>query len=233
MLLDVDGTLVDSNEAHANAWAQTLGEAGFDIDLDRIRPLIGVGGDRLVEHLTGIPRDAEQNAELGKARSKLFLAHWVRHVRPIAGARELVLRLRDEGIRYAIASAATPDELEPLLEIGKLSDLMDIKTTSGDVEQSKPDPEIVRAALDKLEAPNATTLMLGDTPWDIRAANHAGIGCIAVLTGGWAPLALTPAVAVFSSVLELAHQPIGRWASSGSGARIEDAARSSSFGVSK
>ena len=112
VLLDVDGTLVDSNDAHARAWAETLAEAGFEIELARIRPLIGMGGDRLIERLTGIARDAQQNADLGKRRSKVFLARWLQEVRPLPGARALVLRLRDEGYRYA-SRAREARRLEP------------------------------------------------------------------------------------------------------------------------
>jgi HAD superfamily hydrolase (TIGR01509 family) len=206
VLLDVDGTLVDSNAAHAHAWAQTLAEAGFDLELPRIRTLIGVGGDRLVEELTGIPRDAERNAELGERRSKLFLARWIRDVRPLPGARTLVEQLRDDGFRYAIASAAKPEELEPLLEIAHLEDLVDIKTTSGDVEESKPDPEVVRAAMKRLSARRETTVMVGDTPYDIEAATAAGVACIAVTSGGWQREALAGAIAVFSGPAELADR---------------------------
>jgi HAD superfamily hydrolase (TIGR01509 family) len=204
VLLDVDGTLVDSNAAHAHAWAQTLAEAGFDIDLPRIRTLIGVGGDRLVEELTGIPRDADRNAELNARRSKLFLERWIRDVRPLTGARTLVGRLHDDGYRYAVASAAKPEELEPLLAIADLTDLIDIKTTSGDVAESKPDPEIVKAAMKRLGAARETTVMLGDTPYDIQAATDAGIACIAVTSGGWQREALAGAIAVFGGPAEFA-----------------------------
>lgn len=204
VLLDVDGTLVDSNAAHAHAWAQALAEAGFDIDLPRIRTLIGVGGDRLVEELTGIPKDADRNAALGDRRSQLFLARWIRDVRPLPGARALVGRLREEGYRYAIASAAKPEELEPLLAIADLTDLVEIKTTSGDVEESKPDPEIVQAAMKRLDAERATTVMIGDTPYDIQAATDAGIASIAVTSGGWQREALAGAIAVFGGPGELA-----------------------------
>jgi HAD superfamily hydrolase (TIGR01509 family) len=212
ILLDVDGTLVDSNAAHAHAWAQALAEAGFDLELTRIRTLIGVGGDRLVEELTGIPRDADRNAELGARRSKLFLDRWIRDVRPLPGARALVGRLHDEGFRYAVASAAKPEELEPLLAIADLTDLIDIKTTSGDVEESKPDPEIVHAAMKRLGAQRESTVMVGDTPYDIQAATEAGIACIGVTSGGWQREALAGAIAVFSGPAELAVSITSRWA---------------------
>jgi HAD superfamily hydrolase (TIGR01509 family) len=204
VLLDVDGTLVDSNAAHAHAWAQALAEAGFDIDLPRIRTLIGVGGDRLVEELTGIPRDADRNAALNARRSKLFLERWIRDVRPLPGARTLVGRLHDDGYRYAIASAAKPEELEPLLALAGLTDLVEIRTTSGDVEESKPDPEIVRVAMKRLGAVPETTVMVGDTPYDIQAATDAGIACIAVTSGGWQREALAGAIAVFAGPAEFA-----------------------------
>ena len=204
-LLDVDGTLVDSNDAHAQAWAETLARHGFDIELPRIRRLIGMGGDRLVHELTGLARDSEANRTIGKERAQRFLERWLREVRPLPGARELVLRLRDGGYRYAIASAAKSEELTALLETAKIADLIEVATTSSDVEESKPDPETVETALAKLSGSRATAVMVGDTPYDVRAALDAGIACIAVTSGGWSPAELTGAIAVYAGPGELAR----------------------------
>src|SRR3954466_12779798 len=106
VLLDVDGTLVDSNDAHAHAWVEALEKHGHEISFARARQLIGMGGDRLVELVTGIPRDSHKNKRLGKDRSEVFAKHWLKAVRPLRGSRELVLRLRREGYQYALASAA-------------------------------------------------------------------------------------------------------------------------------
>src|SRR5262245_26235465 len=114
VLLDVDGTLVDSNDAHAHAWVEALGvEVGFA----RVRRLIGMGGDRLIEQITGLDRRSKAAGRIGERRSKLFHERWLSRVAPLSGSRTLVLRLRAEGYRVAIASAAKADELDPLLAI--------------------------------------------------------------------------------------------------------------------
>ena len=203
-LLDVDGTLVDSNDAHAHAWVETLAAHGHDVAFDRVRRLIGMGGDRLVEELTGLARDSEQNQAIGTHRSQLFLDRWLRHVRPLPGARRLVLRLRDRNARYAIASAARSDELRPLLEIADIADLVTIQTTSSEVDESKPDPEIVQTALGKLGVAPERAVMVGDTPYDLEAASRAGIAAIALTSGGWRAADLHSAVAIYATPGDLA-----------------------------
>ncbi len=204
-LLDVDGTLVDSNDAHARAWAETLAKHGFHLDVERVRRMIGMGGDRVIEEITGHARGSEINEQIGKERSQQFRERWLREVKPLPGSRELVMRLRDGGYRYAIASAAKADELTPLLEIANIVDLIEVKTTSSDVEESKPDPEIVETALGKLGESRQTAVMVGDTPYDVRAALAAGVACIGVRTGGWSAAELEGAVAVYSGPEELAR----------------------------
>ncbi|HLL24546.1 MAG TPA: HAD family hydrolase [Kofleriaceae bacterium] len=203
-LLDVDGTLVDSNDAHANAWVEALAARGHDVPYDRVRRMIGMGGDRLVEELVGYPRGSDDNAKLGKERSQLFKDRWLRTVRPLPGSRELVLRLRESGRRYAIASAATKDELGPLLEIANIVDLARIKTSSTEVEESKPDPEIVKAALAKLGSDGTSAVMVGDTPYDLQAARDAGIASIGFTSGGWTADELSDAIAVYAGPQALA-----------------------------
>ena len=205
VLLDVDGTLIDSNDAHAHAWVEVLAKHGHEIAFPRVRRLIGMGGDRLVEELTGLARGTRRNERLGKERSELFRKKWLRAVRPIPGARELVLRLRREQYQIAIASAAKAEELQPLLEIAGIADLVPVRTTSSEVEESKPAPDIVEAALAKLLlVERSRTVMVGDTPYDVRAAREARIDAIGVTCGGWSAEALAGAVAIFSGPAELA-----------------------------
>lgn len=204
-LLDVDGTLVDSNGAHADAWAEVLAKHGHPIDPARVRPLIGLGGDRLVEELTGLARDSAANKQIGDERKKLFLSHYLSQVRPLEGARDLLVRLRDLGRRYAIASAAKEDELDPLLEIAGITDLVDVKTTSSDVDESKPDPEVIQAALRELSASADGAVMVGDTPYDLKAATEAGIPCIGFTSGGWSREQLYGCIAMYAGPAELAR----------------------------
>lgn len=211
VLLDVDGTLVDSNDAHAHAWVDTLAAHDLEVSFERCRRMIGMGGDRLIEAVGGPTRGTRDNHKIGEHRSKLFQDRWLRHVKPLDGARELVLRLRAEGYQYAIASAARADELIPLLAIADLTDLCSIATTSSDVEESKPDPEIVEAALAQLPfAERSRTVMIGDTPYDIEAARGANVDIIGVTTGGWSTEALAGAVAVYQGPADL----LAHWSSS-------------------
>lgn len=207
VLLDVDGTLVDSNDAHAHAWTETFAEHGLDVSWSRVRRLIGMGGDRLIEEITGLPPGSRENAALGERRSELFRERWIHTARPLVGTRALVLRLRAEGYAYAIASAARSEELVPLLELADVADLCEVATTSSDVERSKPAPDIVEAALARLPAERQRTIMLGDTPYDLQAARGAGIDLLGVTTGGWSAEGLAGAVAVYNGPADL----LARW----------------------
>jgi HAD superfamily hydrolase (TIGR01509 family) len=201
VLLDVDGTLVDSNDAHAHAWVEALAKYGHEVAFSRARMLIGMGGDRLVETVTGLPRDGAKNKRIGDARSEIFRSRWLRAVRPLRGSRDLVLRLRREGYQYAIASAAKSEELMPLLEIADIADLV----TSSDVEESKPDPEIIEAALAKLYAERSRAVMIGDTPYDVQATRAANVAMIGVTSGGWSAEALAGTVEIFSGPWDIAQ----------------------------
>ena len=208
VLLDVDGTLVDSNDAHAHAWVEALADHDLEVAFERVRRMIGMGGDRLIEDVGGPARGTKQNEQLGTHRSKVFRERWLRHVTPLRGARELVLRLRTEGYRYTIASAARDEELGALLEIADLVDLCELATTSSDVERSKPDPAIVEAALAQLlGAERSRAVMIGDTPYDLRAARGAGVDLIGVTSGGWSAEHLSGAVGIFTGPADL----LARW----------------------
>jgi phosphoglycolate phosphatase-like HAD superfamily hydrolase len=206
VLLDVDGTLVDSNDAHAHSWCETLARFGHDVSYARVRSLIGMGGDKLVETLTCIAPDDERSKQLRDARSDNFRDKWLATVRPLRGSRDLVLRLRGEAYQYAIASAAQTEELEPLLEIADIGDLVEIRTSSSDVAESKPAPDIIEATLAKLLlVERSRTVMVGDTPYDARAAREAGVAFIGVTTGGWAAEALAGARRVYDGPAALAR----------------------------
>jgi HAD superfamily hydrolase (TIGR01509 family) len=210
VLLDVDGTLVDSNDAHAHAWVEALQHHGIEVTFARVRKLIGMGGDRLIEAVTGLPRDSRDTKRISEDRSKRFRADWLAKVKPLPHARELVLRLRSEGYQLAIASAAKAEELEPLLALADLADLVDVRTTSSDVEKSKPDPEIVEAAHARLAVPRSRTVMLGDTPYDVEAARAARTDIIGLSSGGWSAEGLAGAVAVYRGPADL----LAAWESS-------------------
>ncbi len=213
-ILDVDGTLVDSNDAHAHAWVETLAGFGYDVIYTTARRLVGKGGDKLIPEATGLPDDDPRVEEIGKRRSEIFAARWLETVRPLPGSRDLVERIREAGLRVAVASSAKDGELGPLLAIAGVADLIEEQTSSSDAENSKPDPDIVTAALRKLGIAPEVALMIGDTPYDIEAAHAAGVETIAVCSGGWGPALLAGAIAIYDGPAQLcadfAASPLAR-----------------------
>ena len=203
ILLDVDGTLVDSNDAHAEAWARTFRSHGYDIPFEEIRDRIGKGGDKVVMEMIGLEDDDPKSKEIREDRTDLFLEEIVSKLHAFPGARELVRRMLDEGFKVLVASSAQAKELEPLLKIAHVDDLIEHRTSSDDAEKSKPDPDIVLAAVEKTGLPASRVVMLGDTPYDVEAATRAGVAVIAVRSGGWGADDLKGAIAVYDDVADL------------------------------
>lgn len=202
VIFDVDGTLVDSNDAHAQAWVDALKEHGWDVPFERVRPLIGMGGDKVLPELTGIEKDSADGEAISSRRSEIFRERFMPHLRPFPGVRELVLLLKEHGHPLAVASSATKDELTSLLGIAGIDDLVTRRTSSDDADASKPEPDIVVAALERLGHPDQA-VMVGDTPYDIESAARAGIASVAVRSGGWGNADLSGAHAVYADVAEL------------------------------
>src|SRR5436305_3865330 len=148
VILDVDGTLVDSNDAHAKAWVEAFAEHGVRVPFDQVRRLIGMGGDKLMPKVSGIQADSPQGQQISKRRGEIFLSQYLPHLRPCPGARELLHHMRDEGLKLVVASSAKKGELKPLLKICGADEVIEDKTSSDDADRSKPDPDIVHAALD-------------------------------------------------------------------------------------
>ena len=203
-LLDVDGTLIDSNDAHARSWVDVLQENDFDVTYAQVRALIGMGGDKLVRAVTGLDVERGRGKELASRRTERFRRDYLPSLCATPGARDLVARMKAEDLRLVIATSASEQELNVLLEQAGLSELIHRRTTSDDAEDSKPDPDIVHAALRRGQLEPAATLMLGDTPYDIEAAERAGVRTIALRCGGWwADDALAGAVGIYDDPSEL------------------------------
>jgi len=185
VLFDIDGTLLDSNDAHAQAWVEIFAQHGFDIPFERVRPLIGKGGDKLLPELTGLDAEEGRGKEMSEQRKALFKRDYLPRLQPTPGARALVERLRAEGRQLVIATSAAGEELQGLLRRAGVEDLIEERTTSSDAEHSKPDPDIIEAALEKGGLAPGEAVMIGDTPYDIEAASKAGIPTIALRCGGW------------------------------------------------
>ena len=202
-ILDVDGTLVDSNDAHAQAWVAAFNEAGMDVSYDRVRRSIGMGGDKLMPHVAGITENSRQGKRIGERRQEIFVSDYLPHIRPFPRVRDLVQRFRDDGFVVVIASSANDNELTSLLEIAGIADLITSSTSSDDADRSKPDPDIVVAAWRRSGASREASVMIGDTPYDVDAAARAGIAIVGVESGGWKRAELAGAVEVHPGIAEL------------------------------
>jgi HAD superfamily hydrolase (TIGR01509 family) len=184
-LLDIDGTLLDSNDAHAAAWADVFAEFEYDIPFERVRPLVGVGSDKLVPELTRLDHESPQGKRFVERKKAVFEEKYLPHLQPTRGARKLLERMIGDGLTLVIATSAGADEMRALLERAGVADLVHDATSSGDVADSKPDPDVVGAALRKGRLPAGEAVMIGDTPYDIEAATKLGVPTIALRCGGW------------------------------------------------
>jgi HAD superfamily hydrolase (TIGR01509 family) len=201
-ILDVDGTLVDTNYQHAVAWYRAFRQHGVVLPMWRIHRHIGMGGDQLVASLVSEAFDAEQGDDVRAAEKALYLSLIV-EVEPLEGARELITDLRERGHPVVLASSAKAQEVDHYLDLLDARELVDGWTTSADVEKTKPEPDLVAAAVEK--AGGGDAVMLGDSTWDCESAKRAGLPTVAVLTGGFAESELLDAGAacVFGSLTAL------------------------------
>jgi HAD superfamily hydrolase (TIGR01509 family) len=203
VIFDVDGTLVDSNDQHAMSWCDALSEFGRAVPFEQVRPLIGMGGDKLLPRAAGIPDDSPEGKKISKRRAEIFRQEYLPTIKAFPMARDLCLRLREAHYELAVASSAQKADLLPLLKIAEVDDLLAEKTSSSDAENSKPDPDIVSATIKKLGLNGADAVMIGDTPYDVEAAEKAGVRTIAFRCGGWDDQALRGAIALYDGPADL------------------------------
>ena len=203
MIFDVDGTLVDSNDAHARAWVAAFAEHGITVAYESVRRAIGMGGDKLMPRVARLEEDSPKGRPIAKRRGEIFRAVWLPQLKPFPRTRELVQRVSESGVSLAVASSATEEELHPLLDVAGVSDLIPIRTSSDDAEESKPDPDIVKAALQRTGCSAEQAIMIGDTPYDVEAAGRAGVRIIALECGGWGRADLRNAAEVYRDASEL------------------------------
>jgi len=201
-ILDVDGTLVDTNFHHAVAWYRAFRQHGIVLPIWRIHRSIGMGGDQLVPSLTDERTEEEQGQDIRTTEKALYMA-LIEEVEPFAESRELIEDLKGRGHAVILASSAKADEIDFYLNLLDARELADGWTSSADVENTKPEPDLVMAAVEK--AGGGPAVMIGDTTWDCQAAGRAGVETIAVRTGGFSTEELREAGAraVFDSVAEL------------------------------
>ncbi len=206
VLLDIDGTLADSNYVHTFAWARAFREVGHRVEAWRIHRCIGMGGELLLAELLG--DRVEELGEAAKDRHTEYYAQAAAEVHRFPKVPELVAALKERGAQVVLATSAAPEELEILERVLEVSDVVDAITSAQDVEEAKPDPDLVQKALDAVAVTADRAVFVGDTVWDVEAAARADVPCIGVLTGGIGAGELTDAgaVAVYSSVAEILDQ---------------------------
>ncbi|HEX8163227.1 MAG TPA: HAD family hydrolase [Pyrinomonadaceae bacterium] len=206
VIFDVDGTLVDSVDLHARAWQEAFRKFGREVEFERVRHEIGKGGDQLMPVFFSAEELDKFGDEMEKHRGEIYKRAYLPHVRPFPKVRELFERIRRDGNRVALASSAKEDELGVYKDLANISDLVEEETSKDDVAKSKPHPDIFAAALARLgDATAARAVVVGDTPWDAKAAGKINLKTVGVLCGGFpeAELRAAGCVAVFRDPADL------------------------------
>ncbi|GJD34115.1 HAD family hydrolase [Methylobacterium aerolatum] len=194
LIFDIDGTLLDSVDLHARAWAEAFRHFGVEVKEEDARRQIGKGGDQLMPVFLPRERVEAEGQEIEAYRSDLFKRKYLEHVRPFPGVRDLFERAKAKGLVIALASSGKKDEVEHYQKLLGVTDLVDAATSSDDADHSKPHPDIFLAAIDKLDGIGKDDMIvIGDTPYDAEAARKAGLRTIGVLCGGFPEASLTEA----------------------------------------
>ena len=204
-ILDIDGTLVDSNFQHAVAWYRAFHQHGVVIPLWRIHRSIGMGGDQLVPTVAGDEVEEKLGDEVRPAHDAIYFT-MIAEVEPLPGARELIVELKDRGHTVVLASSAKATEVDHYIDLLDARELVDGWTSSADVEATKPQPDVVEVALEKVGGGEA--VLVGDSVYDCESATRAGVEALGVVTGGFGESELREAgaVAVFNSLEDLQRE---------------------------
>ena len=185
-IFDIDGTLVDSNDLHVEAWREAFRRYGKELGYDEVHAQIGKGGDQLLPVFLSREEMNRFGADLERFRSELFVRKYLPRAKPFPKVRELFERLRSDGLRIALASSSKEEEVEHHEKTLGIEDLLDGATSADDAEHSKPCPDIFEAALRRLKGVEPSeAIVVGDSPYDAEAAAKAGMRTIGVLTGGF------------------------------------------------
>ena len=192
-IFDLDGTLLDFVDLHAIAWHEAMVKFGHHVTFEQARSQIGKGGDKLIPVFLSADEQRDHGKEMEEWRGERFKTAYLPLVRPFSAVPDLLRRVRDAGVRVAIASSAKKDELDKYLDIARIADLVDVKTSSDDAEESKPAPDIFEVVLKRLKIEGSDAVAIGDTPYDASAAGKTGIATIGVLCGGFTEASLREA----------------------------------------
>ncbi len=202
VLLDIDGTLLDSNDAHASSFVDALAEQGLDVPLEKLKSLIGMGGDKLLPTV-GVEPHSRVGEAVARRKKEIFAAKYLPKLRPFHGTRDLLSHMKAKGLTLVVATSAEGEELGALLRAAKIEDLIDAQSTASDAKNSKPSPDIVEAAIARSQLPREELLMLGDSPYDVEAALRAGVAVVAVRAGGWPDEELRGAMEIYDDPADL------------------------------
>ena len=205
VLLDIDGTLLDSNSFHAESWVRTLQHFGYDATFEAIVKQIGKGGEYLLPNFVPADKLRSQGKEINAFRRSLFHREYIDRIVPFADARRLLELMRKQNLRIAVATSSEKNDLETFKTLLKIHDLVEEDATADDAEKPKPEPDIFQAALNLLGVEPSEALALGDTPWDVEAAGKAGVSTVAVQSGAWRKEQLQEAgaIAVYVDVADI------------------------------
>ncbi len=206
VIFDVDGTLVDSNDLHVEAWREAFRCYGKEVAYDEVHKQMGKGGDQLMPVFCSKEELEQFGTELEQRRVDLFTSDYLPRVRPFPQVRELFERIKADGLRIALASSAKEEELEQHKKSLRIEDLLEASTSADDAERSKPHPDIFQAALEGIgDVAPGEAVVIGDTPYDVIAASKAGIRTIGLLSGGFTQdeLRAAGAVEIYRSVADL------------------------------
>jgi phosphoglycolate phosphatase-like HAD superfamily hydrolase len=201
-ILDLDGTLVDSNEAHALAWLVALHDFGYEVALDLVRPLVGLPPDRILHHAIGATRDPSEAERIVERRSQIFSTWYLPRLLPFVGTRALLQRMKRDGLRLIVATSAPAEEAMALVRASAVSDLLDDVVVGSEAERW-PDTDVVASALARAGCSANSAVLLGDTPYDVAAGVRVGVDTVALRCGGWRDSALRGAAAVYHDACDL------------------------------
>lgn len=202
VILDVDGTLLDSNAAHVEAWVKALNENGFEVSAEDIWPLVGMGGDNLLPAAVGIDKESAEGKKISERRSEIYKSR-LPHLEAFPGVRDLLIRMKEDGLKRVVATSSPKEEVEKALELAKVTDLVEETVSASDAGKSKPDPDTVAIAVERSGLPPGELVMLGDTPYDIEAAGKAGVRTIALRSGNFPDEKLQGALAIYDDAQDL------------------------------
>jgi len=203
VLLDIDGTLIDSNDANARAWMEALLAHGIEVNYLNLREGVGMGGDNFLPKIAHIESDSPQGKAVSETRGEILKSKYLPTLRAFPQVKELLTRLHGDGLKLVVATSAKSDEADALLKLTGAANLIDAIATTEDAENSKPAPDILQAALKKSGLAAAAVVMLGDTPYDVESAQKAHIGILGVRCGGWSAPDLKGALAVYNDPADL------------------------------